>query len=200
MDELKSAFDRAMERVEQVGKLSPEEMRERREAEYTPAGRAIAERYLEHGHENLFREEVNKHVGDEGDIISRAALVRLVESIDLTSYETAERAMKGVLALAGESDAGGFNGIIAGIIDSMVGLFKEFGEELQHKYNSEKEGVEGEERGLLHRLRISGSAVGEMNMAASETWGAVYRDFSASFRERLEALKKELVREAVDNS
>jgi len=195
MDELKSAFDRAMERVERVGKLSPEEMRERKEAECIPVGHAIAERYLEHGHESLFKEEVNKHVGDDGNIVSRAALVRLAESIDLTSYETAERAMKGVLALAGESGAGE----VSGIIDSMVDLFKEFGEQLQHKYNSEKERIEDEERELLHRLRISGSAVGEMNMAASEAWGAVYRDFSASFRERLEVLKKELVREAVDN-
>ncbi len=196
MDELKSAFDRAMERVERVGKLSPEEMRERKEAEFTPAGRAIAERYLEHGHEKLFGEEIGKHGGEEGAIVKRAALGRLVESIDLTSYDTAEKAMKGVLALSGESDAGEVNGII----ESMVGLFKEFGEELQSKYVIEKEGIEGEERELLHQLRISGSAVGEMNMAASESWGRAYREFSAPFRERLEALKKGLVRAAVDNS
>ena len=196
MDELKSAFDRAMERVEQVGKLSPEELRERKEAECIPAGRAIAERYLEHGHDQLFGEEIGKHGGEEGVIVRRAALGRLVEAIDLTSYETAERAMKGVLALAGESDAGGVNGVI----ESMVNLFKEFGEELQRKYNSEKERIEDEESELLHRLRISGSAVGEITMATSESWGRTYREFSAAFRERLETLKEKLVREAVDNS
>ena len=82
----------------------------------------------------------------------------------------------------------------------MVNLFKEFGEELQRKYNSEKERIEDEESELLHRLRISGSAVGEINMATSESWGRTYREFSAAFRERLETLKEKLVREAVDNS
>jgi hypothetical protein len=196
MDELKSAFDRAMERVEQVGKLSPEEMRERKEAEFTPAGRAIAERYLEHGHEQLCGEEIGKHGGEEGAIVKRAALVRLVESIDLTSYDKAERAMKGVLALA----SGGDDQVVNGIIEDMARLFKEFGEELQLRYNSEKESIEGEERELLHQLRISGGAVGDINMATSESWGRAYREFSAPFRERLEALKQDLVRAAVDNS
>jgi len=195
MDDLKSAFDRAMERVEQVGRLSPEEMRERKELEFTPAGRAIAERYLEHGHEQLFGEEIAKHGGEEGAIVKRAAIGRLVESIDLTSYDTAERAMKGVLGLTGGGDDQAVNGIIEG----MAHLFKEFGEELQLRYNSDKESIEGEERELLHQLRIAGSAVGEMNMAASESWGKAYRAFSAPFRERLDALKQDLVRAAVDN-
>jgi hypothetical protein len=196
MDELKSAFDRAMERVEQVGKLSPEEMRERRESGYAPVGRAIAERYLEHGHEQLLVEEVGKHGGEEGTIVRRAALGRLVESIDLTSYDTAERAMKGVLFLTG----GGEDQEINRIIEDMARLFKEFGEELQRKYGSEKDSIEGEERELLHQLRISGSAVGDINMATSESWGKAYREFSTPFRERLEALKQDLVRTAVDNS
>jgi len=190
MDELKSAFDRAMERAERVGELSPEEMRERKEAEFTPAGRAVAERYLEHGHESLFLEDVNKHAGDEGDIIKRAALVRLVESIALSDYEMAERAMKGVLALSGE---------VGGIIESMLGLFQDFGEKVQRKYSSERGKLDAEERELLHQMRISGSAVGQINLAASESWGRIYREFSAPFVERLEALKAELVRKAVDN-
>ena len=195
MDELKSSFDRAMERVEGMGKLSPEEMRERKEAEYTPAGRAITERYLEHGHEQLFTEEVGKHGGDEGGIVRRAALVRLVEAIGLTSYETSERALKGVIALAGENAAEDVNGIIEG----MAELFKEFGENLQVKYVSEKESIEKEDRELLHQLRISGSALGEMNMATSEAWGEAYRELAAPFRERLEVLKQELTAAVVDN-
>lgn len=195
MDELKSAFDRAMERAERMGKLSPEEMRERKVTEFTPAGRAIAERYLQHGHENLFVEDVNKHTGDEGDIISRAAMGRLVESIDLASYEAAERAMKGVLALSGEGGAGE----VGGIIESILGLFQDFGEEVQRKYSSERAKLDAEERELLHQMRISGSAVGQINLAASESWGRIYREFSAPFVERLEALKAELVRKAVDN-
>lgn len=195
MDELKSAYDRAMERAERVGKLSPEEMRERKEADYAPAGRAIAERYVEHGHEQLFKEEIGKHGGEEGAIVKRAALASLIQAIDLTSYDTAERAMKGVLALAG----GGDDQEVNGIVESMAHLFKDFGEELQRKYVSDKESIENDERELLHQLRISGSAVGGINLAASESWGRAYREFSAPFKKRLDGLKQSLVSAAVDN-
>ena len=59
MGEMKSAFEKALERAEKLGKLSPEEMRGRKEAEYAPIGRAIADRYLRHGHNEILEEEAN---------------------------------------------------------------------------------------------------------------------------------------------
>ena len=50
------------------------------------------------------------------------------------------------------------------------------------------------ERELLHQLRISGSAIGAINMAASQAWGKVYREFSSPFEKRLETLKGELLK------
>ena len=41
--ELKSAYEKAMERAERLGKLSPEEMRETKRVEFEPVGRALAE-------------------------------------------------------------------------------------------------------------------------------------------------------------
>ena len=89
-------------------------------------------------------------------------------------------------------DEGWSQGVIP-IVERIAELFKEFVEGLQGKYESEKEHVEKEERELLHQLRISGSAVGDMNMAASESWGELYREFAAPFNGRLEALKQELL-------
>jgi hypothetical protein len=189
MEEMKSAFDRAMERADKMGKLSPEEMRQRQEEEYLPVGRAIAERYLNHGHEQLFKEEVDKHDGERRGIVVRAALTGLVEAVSLTGYERTEKALNGVLALIGDGRVDAVNSVIGGI----TGLLAEFSQELERKYGEEQERIEKSERELLHQLRISGSAVGSINMAASQAWGKVYREFSFTFEERLEQLRGELL-------
>jgi len=189
MEEMKSAFDRAMERADKMGKLSPEEMRQRQEVEYLPVGRAIAERYLNHGHEQLFKEEVDKHPDERRGIVVRAALKGLVEAVSLTGYERTEKALNGVLALIGDGRVDAVNSVIGGI----TGLLAEFSQELERKYGEEQERIEKSERELLHQLRISGSAVGAINMAASQAWGKVYREFSSPFEERLEGLKGELL-------
>jgi len=189
MEEMKSAFDRAMERADKMGKLSAEEMRQRQEVEYLPVGRAIAERYLNHGHEQLFKEEVDKHPDERRGIVVRAALKGLVEAVSLTGYERTEKALNGVLALIGDGRVDAVNSVIGGI----TGLLAEFSQELERKYGEEQERIEKSERELLHQLRISGSAVGAINMAASQAWGKVYREFSSPFEERLEGLKGELL-------
>lgn len=190
MGEMKSAFDRAMERADKMGKLSPEEMRQRQEVEYLPVGRAIAERYLNHGHEQLFKEEVDKHPDERRGIVVRAALTGLVEAVSLTGYERTEKALNGVLALIGD----GRGEAVKGKIGDITGLLAEFSQELERKYGEEQEQIEKSERELLHQLRISGSAVGSINMAASQAWGKVYREFSSTFEERLERLKGELLK------
>ena len=189
MGEMKSAFDRAMERADKMGKLSSEEMRQRVEAEYLPVGRAIAGRYLDHGHEQLFKEEVDKHDGERRGIVVRAALTGLVAAVSLTGYERTEKALNGVLALIGDGGGEAVNGKIGDI----TGLLAEFSQELERKYGEEQERVEKSERELLHQLRISGSAVGAINMAASQAWGKIYREFSFTFEGRLERLKGELL-------
>jgi hypothetical protein len=189
MGEIKSAFDKAMERAEGMGKLSPEEMKKRKEEDYVPVGRAIADRYLEQGHEQLFKEEVDKHTGDERGIVTKAAQLRLVEAVSLTGYEKTERALNGLLTVVG--DAG--EEIIGAKVDDIARLLEEFGRGLTVKYEDEKEQIEKSDRELLHQLRISGDAVGPMNMAASETWGKIYLEFSVPYSEQLEALKSELI-------
>jgi len=188
MGEIKSAFERAMERADRVGKLTPEEVWRRREEKCVPAGRAISDRYLEHGHEQLLKEDVEKHSVDERRIVSKAAQSRLVEAVGLTDYERTERALNGLLSLCGAQG----EKVIGGKVDEIAGLLEEFARELKLKYEAEKENIQQGDKELLHQLRISGSAIGEVNMSASETWGRIYQEFLAPYRERLESLKNEL--------
>lgn len=186
MGEMKSAFDKAMEKVERLGKLSPEEMRERADAEYAPIGRAVAERYLGHGYKQLLMEEVERYSGDEKVIVIGAVLSRLVEAIDFAGGDLLERALDGLLILKGK-------GRTEGTTEEIRGLLGEFRDVQEQKYIREKERIEKDERELLHQLRISGSAVGAINLEASEAWGMISQEIDSQFSERLGVLKRELL-------
>ena len=185
MGDMKSAFEKALEKADKIGKLSPEEMKEREEAEFTPVGRAIAERFLGHGHKQILKEEVERYSNDENGVVVRAALSRLFETIDLSSGHPIDRALDGLLALREKEGIGR-------TIASIRIIFAELQKEREQEYEREKENIEKSERELLHQLRITGSAVGTMNPKASESLNLVYGQLNSRFNERLEALKKEL--------
>ena len=185
MGEMKSAFEKALEKADKIGKLSPEEMREREEAEYAPVGRAIAERFLGHGHKQILKEEVERYSSYENGIVVRAVLSLLVKSIDLTSSDLIERSLDGLLTLKGKERIGG-------TVDRIRILFAEFQENREQEYEREKENIDKSERDLLHQLRIAGSAVGAINPKASESLNLVYEQLNSRFNERLETLKQEL--------
>jgi len=185
MGDMKSAFEKALEKADKIGKLSSEEMREREEAEYTPIGRAIAERFLGHGHKKILSEEVERYSGDEYGVVVRATLSRLVEAIDLSSADPIERSLDGLLTLKGKAR-------IDETVDGIRILLTQFHSEREQEYEREKENIEKSERELLHQLRITGSAVGEINPKASESLSILYEQLNSSFKERLEALKQEL--------
>ncbi len=186
MGEMKSAYERALERAEALGKLSSEELRERREAEYTPVGRALADRYLKHGYRDVLREEAGRYSGEAKDIVVRAALSRLGEAIELGNYEITERAIEGILAFKDTEEIGE-------VVKRIKGLSKEYEEAERLKFEEERAGIEREVRELLHQLRISGSAVGEINLEASEAWRESSGKLYSQFNERLEELKRELL-------
>ena len=184
---MKSAFEKAMEKAEKLGSLSPEEMRERKEAECTALGRAIAERYLGRGQRRLLKEEVGRYSGEEKGIVMGAALSRLVEAIDLKSGDAViGRALEGLDTLKGK-------GQVVEVTGNMKELLQEFREVQRQKHESEKEGIERDGRELLHRLRIAGSAVGAINLKSSGAWAALSTELESQFSERLEVLKRELL-------
>jgi len=185
MSEMKSALEKALEKAEKLGKLSPEEMRQRKEEEYTPIGRAIADRYLGHGRNPILEEEVNRYSGEEKAIVIRAALSRLEDAIGLESDEVAERAIAGILTFRGEEKFGE-------ISERIRSLLGEYREGRRQKYEEQKEHIERREMELLHQLRISGSAVGDINLQTSEAWARISQELSSRFDERLEELKREL--------
>ena len=165
--------------------MSPEELGERREAEYASIGRALAEKYLKHGYGELFKEEANKYKGK--DIVIKAALSRLVEAIELGNQEITEKATEGILAIKGDER-------IREINERINTLSREHQQAEQQRYEQEKENIQRWGRELLHQLRISGDAVGEINAKASQAWKEISNKLYLQFEERLSQLKQELLK------
>ncbi|MDY6906681.1 MAG: hypothetical protein SV910_00410 [Chloroflexota bacterium] len=185
MGELKSAFERALEKADGLGTLSPQEMRGLKEAEFVPVGRALAERYLGHGHTRVLSDEASRYHGEERDIVSRAALERLVEAIDVREGERSERALAAIPALAGAGHA-------AEAIGAIRGLLEEHRQAVEQRFSQQREQRERQIRELLHQMRIAGSAVGDVNPSSSDAWRQDAHELDARFDERLGELKGQL--------
>ncbi len=102
---IKSALELAMERVSKLPELSAEEIARQREKEHLPLGEAIGHRYLEGI--LAVRElatEAGRHEGDGGRIVRRGLIDCLSGTIGLGNPAAAERALAGLLALAGKGD------------------------------------------------------------------------------------------------
>jgi len=184
--EMKSAFERALERAEKLGKLSPEEIKESKEKEFVSIGRALVEQYLGHGYGHILEEEMARYSGEEKDIVMKAALSQLVEAIDLGSGETAERAIGGILTLK--------EGEVGQIAGQIKGLFEEYKQAEKDRYEKEKGEVERRELELLRQLGITGSAIGEINLEASEPWKDILGGLYSEFNQRLHQIKEQLLK------
>ncbi|MFO8101455.1 MAG: hypothetical protein R6U37_04695 [Dehalococcoidia bacterium] len=187
MDEMKSALERALERAEGMGRLSPEEMQRQNEARYVPIGEAIAQRFLEHGYVSVMAEQLEKIEAEGKEIAVRAALSELVEGIDLEDNDLIERALSGIIGLRGASDAER----VADEIKALRGQYA-WQKKLLYEENSAEMGKGIKE--WMSAAGISGSAVAGVNLAKDEAWGRKSDELRAEFFSRLQEMKRELRR------
>lgn len=185
MEEMKSALERALERADRMGKLSPEEMQRQNEARYIPAGEAIVQRFFEHGHISILAEQLDKLENEGKAIAARSALSTLIESIDLDNRDMTERALEGINGLE-RSDH------IGRISEDMVDLFGQYAwqNKLWYEENAEDAGKEVKER--MASAGISGNAVAGINIDNDEEWSRKSDELRSEFNSRLNELKKAL--------
>ena len=99
MGEIKTAFERAMEKIKDLEKATPEEMRR---MEHVPRGEALAARYLR-GDINDLQAEIARHEAKVRAYLLEGALEALLSNIalprDSRTKQTNAKAMQGVLSL-----------------------------------------------------------------------------------------------------
>ncbi len=185
MDEMKSALERALERADRMGKLSPEEMQRQNEARYIPAGEAIAQRFFEHGQISILAEQLDKLENDGKSIAIHSALDVLIKNVGLENRDITERALEGIIGLQGSKT-------IADVADGVMALFGQYvwQKKLLYEENSQSAGKEVKER--MATTGISGSAIAGINLENNEEWAEKANELRSEFDARLHELKQAL--------
>jgi len=182
-DRIKSAHEIAMERLARIPGLTPDELSEQREKEYGPRGTGIAARYLD-GTLRVtdLAGELRRYQGKEGEVVRKALVSALCESITLRDETKSVRAIEGIGAVAGGAD-------VAEMTREVTAIAVEFRQQEEQR----RAGYEDRERQKFTRLGISGSAV-RLNVAASDEWRQELAGIEAAYRERIESTRETLRR------
>jgi hypothetical protein len=181
--EIKSAWELAMEKVEKLGKLSPEEVRRQKEEKCGSMGQGLAEKYLTGLALRDVKIELDKYKGEERELVRAALASKLIDAIELGDAERLSKVIEGISELNLKSREG-----LAGIRAEIEQLFAECREAEQKKRRE----VETAARGVLHQLRISGSAIGSVNPEVVPEWKNELDKIALPYRERLDSLKARL--------
>ena len=183
MDELKSAWEIAQERANRLGKLSVEEKKQQERQRYRQIGQVLAQKWLDRSQELDMTAELKKHGEEDRDMVKQAVIEHLVEAVDLAVAQTMDgvkRAIEGISSLGPE---------LQPEVEKLGELVQEY-EEAERKIRQE---LESDCRETLHRLRISGTAVGDINIEANPQWQLARQRLIEAFAGRLNALKQALI-------
>jgi len=181
-DRIKSALEIAMEKVAKMPALTPQEIREQKEREYAPRGEVLARKYLD----KAFREtdleiELGKYRGEEAQIVRKAFLSTLCQSIKLGDYDRSQRALEGIRVL----DTGLDYEQVKQEYTEISGAFQQ-AEEQTFKV------LEGTLRDKLREYGISGSAV-KVNIKGNRDVQNGFQQIRQTYESRLNELKGRLL-------
>ena len=178
---IKSALEIAMERAASMPGLTQEELAERKEREYRPRGVAIGRRYLEGALKKRdLQTELSKYQGQEGEIVKRAFLLTLNQSISPENRSVSLKALEGIRAIEPTDN---FDEIKRQIEE----IFDEFGQQVERHVGQ----YEALEKERFQKLGICGSAV-KPNLEESQTWQAEFKRIQSEYNSRINKLKENL--------
>jgi len=193
MEELKSAFDIAMERAEKLGKASPEEIRKR---DLVPQGEKLAARYLK-GQCDL-TVELSKYDDEARGYVAESVKKVLLRNLDVPKNEvvkrTTRRAMDGIKTL--KDDKGG----VENVYSKLRRLFKHYEDEgAQQRSQAYEELKQDFYRNLQQLAQQQGMPTGisinvESHPQFQEQWRLTLTKLDAQYRTLMEEYKLEIER------
>ena len=179
--QIKSSIELAMEKMAKLPKLTKEEIRERREREYAPLGRSIAERFLTGAlAETRLEVELFEHGDERGEIMREAFSESLCRSLDLEDAGKAAKVLEAIEALVHDDQLEETAGRLDGIL-----------RDYERQKKQELRALEQTERARVRDLGVSGSAV-RLNLRENERWRQRWSELQQAFRPKLDEIKQEL--------
>ena len=183
MSEMKSAWELAQERANRLGKLSPQEKAEQDRQTYRQIGQALAQKLLDGSPGLDVAAELGKYAENGREAIERAIIEHLIEAIELS----APNGIAGVKKMVE---------VIGSLKPELQPRAEEVGQLIQEYQLAEqkvRQELEGSTRETLHQMRISGTAVGAINIEDNPQWQPARQGPVGSFAPRLNALKQALL-------
>jgi len=191
MSELKSAWEIALETSNKLGKPSAEEEQRYLEEKYRQIGTAIVRKYLDDPRgspesSSGLTSQLEAH-SEKGknpiikNLIRRAALNELIAALDLKNPMNPNEICQGIASLRPESQP---------VLDQVTQLVQEY----EQARGETRRELENKGKEVLHRLRISGTAVGDINIEDSAEWQEKQQLLMATFAPKLDSLKQELTK------
>ena len=180
---IKSAWEIAQEKIASMPDLTSDELRRQKEREFEPIGEAIAKKYLGGAiRATELKTEFSKYRGAEGQIVKRALISCLVQSIEPGDAAGSKRAMEGLQIFTGP------NSRFAEARDA----FEKIASEFEGKVLQQRKAFEALEREKLKKLGISGSAI-RPNVNENQDWQQVQSKIRQSYDVKVNKLRKDLM-------
>ena len=166
-----------------MGKVSAEEKEEQERQTYRQIGQALAQKLMD-GSQGLDAiAELSNHEEKGRETIRQAAIEHLVQAIELTAAKSVDN-VKGIIGAIGS---------LKPELQPRAGEVGQLIQEYQLAEQKIRQELEGNTRETLHQLRISGTAVGAINLEDNPQWRPARQGLVQSFAPRLNALKQTLL-------
>ena len=183
MSEMKSAWELAQERANRLGKLSAQEKEEQERQACRQIGQALAQKLMDGPQRLDVAAELSKHEETARETIRQSTIEHLVEAIELTATKGADN-VKGIIRT------------ISSLKPELQPKAEEVGQLIQEYQLAEqkiRQELESQTRETLHQLRISGTAVGAINLEDNPQWQPARQGLVDSFAPRLNTLRQALL-------
>ena len=191
MGEIKSALEKAMEKVEKLDKASPEELKR---MEYVPQGNAIAARYLKNEIPDI-QAELSQYDASVREYLVNGIFETLLRNISLPkdkyTSQACNKAMEGILALKENKSA------VKEINDQIQHLFTYYEGALQQAFTRLKEELQAKlgdtKKSMEMRLGTGVELKVEQLPQFQEEWRKVLAGLDMQYEKVLEEHKQSLI-------
>jgi len=180
MGELKNAWEIAQERATRLGKLTTEEKEQQTRQQHLQIGQVVAKNWIDGFAEPDIVEELNKYSEAERDVIKEAIIRHLLEAIEFKTARDMNRVKKAIAGINSLEPEPKQN------IEEIKTLVQEY-EAAERKIRLE---LESDCKESLHQMRISGTAVGDINIEVTPQWQMAQQKLAEVLMPRLNSLRQ----------
>jgi len=193
MSEMKSAWEKAMEKVEKLGKLSEEELKQ---LEYQPVGSKLAAKYLQETNYSLDAELVKYKGTGVRKYVLQGAQEILLHNIFLPKNEhdkdTARRAMTGLKLLKENKN------LLNTTIDRITTLLNYYVQARQQTYQNFKKSFEDKlqeaNKAMQQQVGAKTRIEPEQHPQFLEEWRRINSQLDAQYEKALEEHKQQIMK------